>query len=433
MRRKLCFVLCLVFVSLAGLAVAKEVDKNYSFGGDVRFRAFYREFERDFFEDQKGSQDLYQIRARVWGTLGLLEDMVKLHGQIRGPYWFGDEDYADYLNDSRLKVDLLYVQLCRIFDWPFEITLGKQELLYGEGFLTGNRDVFRDNINDEPENFTAVKVRYLRDQLTVDAFYSRIEEAHGGESNLGRNDFAGLVARYEFTPEKTVEPYLFFDDDATRKLHNHPNRDRVWVAGCRVTTPAFENLYLKAEGCYQWGEFNNVFLPDDEADFRYRDYKAWGGYAGAEYRFPVEYNPSLAFTVIGVSGEEYPDSGDYNSFHPLFRSENFGELHTKYTEDNKIIYRTTFKCEPTEKLDVLLEWFDYRAIDSTTGTGRPGEGKHDGDEIDLRFNYELNDHVSFSLFAGWFKPGDYWPGVVVTREGGQDLTLEVMGEMLVKF
>ncbi|MEA3369394.1 MAG: alginate export family protein [Candidatus Ratteibacteria bacterium] len=424
MKRMVVCLALILFTFLSNKADAMEMD--YSYGGDLRFRAFYREVDLSFDGNDKKTRGIYQLRGRLFSTLNLFEEMLEVHGQIRKPYFFGD-NYADYLNNSRVEIDLAYLKLNHIFDWPVEITLGKQELLYGEGFLTGDRDVFRDFIEDDPENFTAIKARYLRDQLTVDAFYSRVYDSHGEPGNVGDNDFAGLVALYEFSPENTIEPYLFLDDDSSRKLHNHPNSDRVWILGCRATGEISENFYLKAEGCYQWGDFNTASF--SHLGLAERDYKAWGGYVGGEYHIPSEYSPSLALTLINLSGEEYPDSGDYNAFHPLFRSERFGELHTKYTEENRMIVRSAFKCQPADKVDFLLEWFHYRANEKPLDRN----GKHDGDEIDLRLNYEYNERLSFGLFAGWFIPGDYWPGTTITRACGEDVKTQVMGEVTFKF
>ena len=422
MKKIVVFAMVVVFFAVLLSKETRAEGKHFSYdvGGDIRWRSFYREIDSYFDEVRENTQDIHQIRTRLFGTLNLFEEMLELYGQIRKPYFFGD-NYADYLNNSRVEIDLAYLKLNDIFGWPVEITLGKQELLYGEGFLTGDRDVFRDFIEDDPENFTAVKVRFSRDQFWLDGFYSRIYEP--GDSlpdYIGNHDFAGLVGHYEFTPENVIEPYFFLNDDKSQKLHNEPEKVKVWVIGGRATGEIFENLFLKGEVCYEWGDF---------VQRAKRDYKAWGGYLGGEYRFPSEYSPSLALTLINFSGEEYPDSGDYNAFHPLFRSERFGELHTKYTEENKMIVRTTFRCEPTDKLEFLFEWFNYQAIEKPLDR----DGKHDGDEIDLRLDYTFNECLSFGLFAGWFIPGDYFPGGVITRRRGDDVTSQVMGEVTFKF
>ncbi len=452
-KKKIVVFVFICFFYLSTRAGAQEASFDY--GGDLRFRVFYRQADETFDKNDKKTRDLYQIRGRLFGAVSLFDEMLELQGQIRMPHYFGD-DYADHLNDSKIEIDLANFKLNNIFDWPFELTVGKQELRYGEGFLTGDRDVFRDFTEDDPENFTAVKLRFLADRFWLDGFYSRIYQPDASLPDyIGEHDFAGVVAHYEFAsleagpeddngaertflsddfPEDTflagrdskyvIEPYLFFNNDLSRKLHNHPNKIKVWIVGGRAAGEILENFRLKGEICYEWGDFRNYSFPLPK-----RDYRSWGGYLGGEYCFPYRYSPSLALTLINFTGEEYPDSGDYNAFHPLFRSERFGELHTKYTEDNKRIFRTTFRCQPADKFNFLLEWFDYQAIEKPLDR----EGKHDGDEIDLRLDYQFNEHLSFALFTGWFIPGDYFPGGVITRRSGDDVRMQIMGEMGLRF
>jgi len=82
-----------------------------------------------------------------------------------------------------------------------------------------------------------------------------------------------------------------------------------------------------------------------------------------------------------------------------------------YLLDNIILFDLGMDYQLTDRLSLSLDWWHLRAVERGVGTlgGVSRELSPDlGDEIDLFFNYEMNENITLSLFGGYFFPGRFY-------------------------
>jgi len=79
--------------------------------------------------------------------------------------------------------------------------------------------------------------------------------------------------------------------------------------------------------------------------------------------------------------------------------------------ENLILFNFGLNYNLTQKLTCAVDWWYLRCQQKGVGTFNGTFKKLSpdlGQEIDLSFNYALNDHISLSLLSGYFYPGNFY-------------------------
>lgn len=277
-----------------------------------------------------------------------------------------------------------YLTLKEFFYSPLTIKVGRQPLLFGQGFVVGP-GLFNDPTAAFPQplqnewdpfaaanagaivpfsgpqgreysisqNFDAVRATLDFDPWTVDGIWALINEtdtAHDDENLLGVN------VGYKFDVYNAkVEGYYFYDRDesfnSTLGLVRQVNitagntaldntvpgvgsrvyeENEVHVLGLRGDIEPLENLTLSGEGAYQFGS-----LIDDTGPWNSstngspleRDRSAWAVDVEGDYIWnEVAYKPNLGLGYVFLSGEEEGNSGDFEAWDPMFKGKFFSKI-----------------------------------------------------------------------------------------------------------
>ena len=378
---------------------------------------------------------------------------------------------------NNVDLDLAYVTLKELIYSPLTLTVGRQNLKFGTGFIVGpgflgnSNGVFSTAGNATLTNvhgsqlrefsitnaYDAIRATLDFSPLTVDAFVSKIQElGEGGHDQ----DLWGLNLNWKGTPvdrwKGEWEGYVFYKNDrsATVTIHDNPGRiyeqNRVATVGTRAAVEPIKNLWLNAEVAGQFGKLGDtVLLPGQAAGNRTR--RAMAAQGSANYTFTnVTYTPNVGAGAVYYSGQR-ASVGNGNSivttWDQMFRgsfttaiqdflagTDQAGGLYTTFDPNdtsaatNRYLLYTDFGLKPLQDLSLqgryTHAWFAEAPV--------VGRGKNAGDEVDLQAKWDYTEDVQFGLIGAAFFPGHYYKTAPdATR--GRNTAWEVVGDLAVKF
>ncbi|MBU0710086.1 MAG: alginate export family protein, partial [Candidatus Omnitrophica bacterium] len=197
MSKRLIIVLAAIFVvGIASIACAEV--QNVKVSGDILVSGVHRSHltldDNESVADFGESIDalLSQVRVRVDADL---TDNVTATVRLLNERTFGDEADADNntvrINNSDVSLDLAYMTMKEFLYSPLTLTVGRQNLRFGNGLIIGDPDTngisdghntaarYLPNSLDDlslRKAFDAIRATLDYDPLVVDIVYSKIDE-----------------------------------------------------------------------------------------------------------------------------------------------------------------------------------------------------------------------------------------------------------------
>jgi hypothetical protein len=343
-----------------------------------------------------------------------------------------DTETSGAANEFDIELDLAYVQMKEIFYSPLTLTIGRQDLWFGRGFIIGNNNTAWDQQTltqaDEysvTTAFDAVRATLDFNPWTLDFVYSKItEDALNAEDDI---DLYVANVNYKFAEYNAVaEGYYVGQFDrstlaaaSSTGLGTFDNETNTF--GGRVQFDPISQITLGGELAYQTGEIRTALA------FPTRDRSAWALDLFGTYRWDNTWKPELTLEYVHFSGEGNlsATTDDWGAWNGLYR----GRFWTAYADFREFVYATSDPTDQSATLnnqfiqvkgalkpmeDLLLEaaftyiWTDE---DVHTTAGVQSSSVHDqniGWEVDLQATYDYTEDVSFGILAGWFVPGDFY-------------------------
>lgn len=292
-----------------------------------------------FFDWDHAGKDYAVIEQRTRLHLcAEFTDRVALVAEFDAFSVWGESFRSEYLtgadqrngeNDS-IQLHQAYVEASEAWGLPVRIRIGRQELIFGKGWLTGNNDAL-------PEfaglSFDAARVTYTPGALTLDAFWSKLAERFAVEAD-GDTDFAGVYASYAASNALNLDAYWFLVRDAAHLedtqdalisdwLESLFGRDdygatQLHTLGMRASG-AWGRLDYDLEAAWQFGEaaapgflFKPFIYGDDEAEF-----DAWAVETELGYTLELSWCPRLYLGAAYFSGEDNRDLSFWGWLNPL--------------------------------------------------------------------------------------------------------------------
>jgi len=360
------------------------------------------------------------------------------------------DDEGDAATGTHVDLDLAYVTMREMLYSPLTVTIGRQELRFGNGLIVG--DPHTNNMSDEPggdilnqdlsarKAFDATRATLDYDPLVIDFIYAVIDEDNKVTAATSKEDdddnLYGLNAKYDFGDEygTMAEAYFFTKVDKTRTAtgviaDNKP--DTVYCPGLRVSTNPTKKLNLQAEFAYQTGSKQVVSsdLAPVHVAGQNRQRKAMAGQFISTYALDMDYSPVLNLTYAYYSGENNPythSDEEYRGWDPMYEDQTAGSLINALLQPtNCHIADASVTLEPMEDVTAKLSWINVwlahevgEVAGSGTVTTQPGvtatnltldpDKRYLGYEIDAELNYDYTEDVQFGLLFGYFKPGEAW-------------------------
>jgi hypothetical protein len=385
------------------------------------------------------------VNQRDWNVA---QNKAVAQGTTLAMNGFGGYTYND--DEFDVQLDLAYVTLKDFIYSPLTLTIGRQDLWFGKGFIIGANQQVPGIANpgmlppwqiSAPEytainSFDAIKAVLDYDPWTITGIYSLIE-GNSISMNDGINLW-GVNVGYKFDSYKAeAEGYWFYKVNSSidRWAGIKSNND-VSTFGLRGSLDPIENWSLFGEAAYQFGQYVG-----NRSQINNRDRSAYALDFGGECRYFAEkysWKPKLGAEFVLYSGAEPENnpvvtSGNFSGWDPMYRGkfdsairEFVGRYYASYdypiranylystadasfTNQSQMIIRAGI--QPIESLNITgnynIFWTmeDYLSAIPVAAGNNDKTGGYIGQEIDLQAIWDYTEDVSFGLLCGWFVPG----------------------------
>jgi hypothetical protein len=406
--------LTILFVTVsAGAGGAAEESLSFKWGFRERIRQEYLMNAFDLDDNLADDRNHIRVRTQLWFSYSPIEDLelyAKINNEHRH-YFKPDRDLDfDELIDEFI-LENLYVKLSNIGGFPVSAVIGRQNIIYGEGFL------FMDGgplDGSRTQYVNAVKVTAAFEKRTVEVHAlsdpkrdQYLPVVNSRDKDLVEWDEAGGGIYYTDTslPKTKVEGYYFF------KHEKHEEEaipaSKVHTVGARLSGSPINWLSYAAEGAYQMGKRIGEY-----------DISAFGGYLYATAALPAPLEPKLTLGVIYLSGDD-PGTDEYEGWNPLYsRWPKWSDLYiyTLATEhgpaywDNLSAPFAELSVKPMKRLELVGTVYMMGAPQETP---RPwsdlfGTGSERGLLSNLKLNWSWTEYFSGHLLWERIDPGDYY-------------------------
>ncbi len=395
----------------------------FQVGGDFRIRevGFNNIITWDA-DNDADQQHFWRLRTRLYFQAEPIEQITaytRLTNEWR--YYAKEKNRFHPLRDEVI-LDNAYLNFSGFGDIPLCLKVGRQDLIYGEGFLIldgtpldGSRTIFSDAAKLTLD-LEQTKIDFLAIWNTGKQWFAvnKNTEPLGAGDPPGRLDsqtiglFGAYLTNTGLIEKQKIEAYYLLK----RGLVNDYAPDKwpdntINIIGGRFSGSLTDQLSYGAEATLQVGDYGDHSMT------------AFGGYGRGTYTLTdLECKPSLSLEYVYLSGDD-PDDRNYGGWDPvLARWPKWSELYI-YSQvpekdiaywTNTQIYRAKFSLAPIERMTVDLVYQYLRANEAGTGTGVFGTGKDRGQNPQFILKYAFNDWLSGHLWGEYFMPGNFYAG-----------------------
>ena len=350
--------------------------------------------------------------AAQWLPSSRLEFSVKLTNENR--YYIApksDPKLKKNYDLNEVFFDQLYLRWKRPADLPLTLTMGRQDIQMGEGFiifdggpLDGSRSAYFNAVRlDWAAGPKTTLTAFYLDQPRTDKLFPRV---HDVGQNMVEQDEAGF-GLYAICPLKKLnwEAYLF--RKAIRRTGTLPGSGITNMGG-RLQVPFDGRLSLTTEAALQSGTHGDL------------DRLGYGGYFHLDYKTQAALPWPTVLTLGGIylSGDDPVTPDRYEGWDPAFSrwpkwSESLIYLSARESRpaywSNFVSFHGILNFSLRDNLRLLLTWHRLWAAQKSPATSfLSGAGKDRGDLFLARLNFDISKHVSGHFLWESLQPGDYY-------------------------
>jgi hypothetical protein len=420
------------------------------------------------------SQDYFRYRGRVWVSLLPTNDVTINLRLAAEPRQFMEPSTMDtYYEHSGMQwrygiIDTFNAQWKKPLDLPATVTVGRQDIFLGDGFLVGDGtpedgsftsffDSARITVNLENLK-TTIDAIGLAQCARPDAWMPTL----GPSTSLGGDPESLLLTDQnekgcilwianKSLPAANVDGYFIYKNDS--RLDSGPpasfgdNAD-IFTVGGRVTGLVQDHWKYSAEGAYQFGqkqdpELNgqtpapNPLLAPSAQTKGYRNIDAFAVNSKLTYLFKDKLNDQLSLAFEYITGDD-PKTKNDEMFDVLWgRWPQWSEMYNVYGNvqesrvgqiANVIRFGPTWSVDPIKDMNFSLTYNALFAVQDvptrdldetllpalagglTTLGPYSGAGDFRGHYLQAVLKYKFNSHVSGHLWSEFLFPGDFYAG-----------------------
>jgi hypothetical protein len=350
------------------------------------------------------------VRSQLWGAWKPAENL-KLYARVCNEHrhWFkstkGLED-EDFEIDE-LILENLYIAVDRIWGSNISIKAGRQNIMYGEGFLMmdgGPLDGSRTGYFNALRLKAEMGKRYLEFHFISDPSWDKYLPVLNCQYKglIEKNERgAGIFYTDNSLTKKRIEGYYFYKSEEYTKSDNN----NIHTAGGRISGEYSSGGSYAAEFALQLGDnFNH-------------NRTGMGGYAHTSYRFSTYLNPALSAGLIYLSGDN-PKTKEYEGWNPLYsRWPKWSDLYiyslasfergVAYWE-NLMAVNIKLSIKPADNIDVDASLYYMKAPQKNLPSPTLGTGNNRGLLSNIKLKWNYTDYLSGHLTWEHFIPGDYY-------------------------
>lgn len=392
--------------------------KYLKWGFEERMRQEYWKNWVTLSKQTSQNWNYFRFRTRLWFQTDPWEWLsvyLRLTNEFRA---FMTPGRAEDLDE--IVFDNLYFDLKRPFNLPISVRMGRQDIIYGKGFIMldgtpqdGSRTNYFDaikgtlHLDDIKTNIDALVIETNRTDRKFFRFNPTRTRAL--VENEIRSYGYWITSKY-FENMQLEQYYLYTDFSGQREQTNRVTEyKKLNTFGGKVSGTICENFDYESELALQFGQ---VGRNDDEP------VQAMAAYFTGTYNFPVKFKPSLSMSYHYLSGDD-PDTRTREDWDPLFgRWPLYSEiLIFAFINEGGIARWHNFHKLGISGGFCPLSWahfmvsYDHLWADENTYAGTNplfSTGRNRGDLIRAIAKFTLNDNWSCLAHIESFHPGSYY-------------------------
>ena len=362
-------------------------------------------------ENDKGRFFATQTRVRI--DADLTDNVMATVRLISERNWT-----METTSSTDIDLDLAYVTLKEFLYSPLTVTLGRQELKFGNQLVIGSNGTYNSgttsSVNGLPTDlsernaFDALRATLNYDPLVIDLVYAKISNGNVNESV--DTDLMGINASYDVSKKLNVQGYIWDRKDKSAAV-NDDRKDNIYTTGVLITLKPIEDLKTSLEGAWQFG---TVRAP---AAGQRSNRKAYALQAIVDYTFSKKkFTPGIAASYTYLSGPE-----KYARWNQMYYNQNLGNIaYAILPFSNMNVFNLKGSIKPMEDVTLSALWGYYSLVNKentiTSGkndsngvaylNARALNNKRDlGNEFDITAIYDYTEDVQLGLTLGCFAPG----------------------------
>ena len=445
----------LAIVALIAVPAFAEVQ-NVKVSGDIDSKMIVRN-NYDFNNHASGTQDKdtwFTSTARVQIDADLTDNVSTCVRLLNERDW-GVEAEVETANTTEIALDLASIKMKEMFYAPLTLTIGRQNLRFGNGLVVGDPDsndtavnnaIFADDLSVR-KAFDAVRATLDYNPLVLDIIFAKISAGIvGSDKTNDDTNLSGINAAYKFNQYNSeMEAYAF-----AKNTRSTIETDQVYTYGVRGSLEPLSKLVVNAELAMQKGDYRTAGVSLDRS--------AWAADLGAAYAIDYKWSPKVALNYIYRSGQKQGgnDANDdttgvskYKAWDTSFEDQTHGIVANKIfdgnndgVDSNASTINVMASVVPVQDLTVALDYYYFMLaqkwtnLDDTARTLNTGatdtsynirNDKNLGQEVDLSLGYDYTEDVKLGLTAGFFLPGKAF------LKDNNDMATTVMADVKVSF
>lgn len=328
-------------------------------------------FKADFTNDISTFIELYDFH--VWGE------------EFRSNYLTGADVRANSVDSVMLNQG--YIEMRKLFDKPLTLRIGRQNLLFGNGWLLSNMTTPSQFIS-----FDALRLTYQEGDVVVDAFASKLNNS--SQIFDDQTNLYGIYGTYSGFEPVSISAYWLYIHDNTEIERKEKTGLGRWINSLRGLDYGSTNLHTvgtrlfgKYEGfdynlelAYQFGDAAHLGSLFKVTGSNFGDtnatYDNWGVDATLGYTFEdVTWKPRLYVQGVWFDGQDNRDISFWDWLNPFYRPQASVSFNRLFSDKNymptindnswisNIIQASAgVEVQPTEKLrfhvHVAKNWVD---------------------------------------------------------------------------
>jgi hypothetical protein len=357
--------------------------------------------------------------------------------------------------------DNLNVQWKKPFSLPATLTMGRQDIFLGDGFLVGDGtpedgsfttfvDAARLNykLDDQHTTIDAIGlVQYAR----PDAWLPTLGPSTGQGANpepltlTDQNEKGAILwVANKSLDYANLDGYFIYKHDT--RINNYPSQTfgdngDIYTPGARISGLVLDRWKYSVEGAYQFGRKQDPDLNDGGANPNlassaqtagFRDLDAYAFNSKLAYLFKDPMNDQISLSAEYLSGDN-PNTKNDEMFDVLWgRWPSWSEMYNIYSyvqetrvgqTANLIRFGPTWTMNPLPKLEFSTSYYllladqDKATRDLNNAFGVPaaagtdaftGTGDDRGQYMQAVLKYKFNQHLSGHLWSEFLFPGNFY-------------------------
>ena len=391
--------------ALKFIPLNKKKNVILSLGGEIRPRVEYYN-NRNWTEED---EIFYSQRLSLYANFALTKYVQIFgevyHGLVSKEVEFAESDKLDlHQGFIAFKIPIHDKQ-------NLDIRLGRQEMALGSARLVG----LREGLNIR-RTFDMGRLTYYKNNSKIEVFYGKEVIAEFGvfdneftvfNSDSMNPELWGVYSQFKI--EKDVgrmELYYLNFQTPTSFFNDAMGSDKRHTVGLRRFGKIGKSWSYNTEIIRQFGETGgkNVSAWAFETDFHFTFYE-------------MKLQPELCLKFDILSGDKENGDDKIQTFNPMFTNPAYFSLAATIGPLNMIEFHPSFSFKPTEKMKIYVEWASFYRYSKTDGVyapprfltrdGQSTDERFIGNQLGLKYEFEIDRHLSFGLDLSYFLAGEF--------------------------